>query len=525
MPAQQKTRAYPFPFYLTISFVEGAAVMACELLSARMIAPFYGTTLFVWSTVIGVTLAALATGYFTGGYLADRFSRNSLLFSVLAIGSVFIALMPLMAEWSLEFTSNMGIRTGTFISGLIFLFPPLACLGTTSPIIIRLAAKDVQHTGRTAGTVYAVSTVAGILATFLIGFWVIPSWGITFPAYFTAGVLSIFPLVFFVKQKRFSAPSIMLGTFAIISFFAFRKTQATSPSDWNILYTSEGLMGQVLVADLKWTEEESQGYRRVLFVNRHPQTNINMKTGYSFWPYPHVVAVAASIKPAGSTALVLGLGGGSVVDEFLRLGFRVDACELDERIADVAREFFHLSTECNVVVDDARHYVRTTDNTYDILLIDTFTGEQPPSHLLTLENCLEMKRILSKEGILIINFTGFISGEKGLAARSILRTLHVAGLHTKVVGTPGAEAERNLVIIASQILPDYSIATNLRPNACCKIPIPLPFLGQKDIDIHNALVFTDDKPLLEVVHLGASESWRTGDVSSFSTKSQSLPFF
>ena len=171
MKAGTNIKQYPFSFYLTISFIEGGAVLACELLSARMVAPFYGTTLFVWSAIIGVTLAALAIGYFLGGYLVDRNARNDLLFTVLSIGSVFIALMPISAEFALEFTSGLGIRTGALVSAMIFLLPPLACLGTTSPIIIRLANRDLQHTGRTAGTVYAVSTISGILATFLIGFY------------------------------------------------------------------------------------------------------------------------------------------------------------------------------------------------------------------------------------------------------------------------------------------------------------------------------------------------------------------
>jgi MFS family permease len=86
-----------------------------------------------------VTLAALALGYFLGGYLADRYTRNMLLFSVLAVGSVLLALMPNLAKFSLEATSGMGIRTGSLVSALVFLLPPLVCLGMSSPVIIRLA--------------------------------------------------------------------------------------------------------------------------------------------------------------------------------------------------------------------------------------------------------------------------------------------------------------------------------------------------------------------------------------------------
>jgi MFS family permease len=139
MTNDQDTQRRSLSFYLVLSFIEGGAAMAAELLGARMIAPFYGTTLFVWSSVIGVTLAALALGYFLGGYLADRYTRNMLLFSVLAVGSVLLALMPNLAKFSLEATSGMGIRTGSLVSALVFLLPPLVCLGMSSPVIIRLA--------------------------------------------------------------------------------------------------------------------------------------------------------------------------------------------------------------------------------------------------------------------------------------------------------------------------------------------------------------------------------------------------
>ena len=109
-PKPQK--ALSFSYYLIIAFIEGGAVMVCELMSARMIAPFYGTTLFVWSSVIGVTLGALAIGYSVGGYLIDRRADNKLLFIVLAIGAVLITLMPAIAKAAMTATAGLGVRSG-----------------------------------------------------------------------------------------------------------------------------------------------------------------------------------------------------------------------------------------------------------------------------------------------------------------------------------------------------------------------------------------------------------------------------
>jgi predicted membrane-bound spermidine synthase len=402
MTNDQDSRRRSLLFYLVLSFMEGGAVMAAELLGARMIAPFYGTTLFVWSSVIGVTLAALAAGYFIGGYLADRYTRNMLLFSVLAVGSVLLALMPIIAKSVLEATLGMGIRTGSLVSALAFLLPPLVCLGMTSPIIIRLASRDLQHTGRTAGTVYAVSTISGILATFLLGFYVIPVWGITMPAYYAAVLLGVFPFGYFIRNRRFAFELAMIILFSIPALASTIDNKSQNQSEWKILYKSDGLLGQVIVGDLQRMEKDSLHHPRTLFVNRQPQTNVNASNGFSFWPYVHAIAVTASMKPRGSKALVLGLGGGSVVDEFLRLGFEVDACELDERIVDAAKTFFNLDKKCRIIVDDARHCVRTSQERYDIVVFDTFSGEQPPAHLLSAENFSEVKRIFTTFIALVI---------------------------------------------------------------------------------------------------------------------------
>jgi spermidine synthase len=505
--------------------MEGGAVMSAELLGARMIAPFYGTTLFVWSSVIGVTLAALAVGYFIGGYLADRYPRNMLLFSVLAVGSVLLAFMPNLAKFALEATSSMGVRTGSLVSALVFLLPPLVCLGMTSPIIIRLASRDLQHTGRTAGTVYAVSTISGILVTFLLGFYVIPSWGITRPAYYSAVVLGIFPFGYFIRNRRFAFALAMIVLFSIPAFASMVEIKNQSQSGWKILYKSDGLLGQVIVGDVQRMEKDSLHHQRTLFVNRQPQTNVNAKNGFSLWPYVHAMAVTASMKPRGSKALVLGLGGGSVVDEFLRLGFEVDACELDERIVDVAKTFFQLDKKCSIVVDDARHYVRTSHEKYDMIVFDTFSGEQPPAHLLSAENFSEVKRILKNDGLVIINFSGFITGEPGLASRSVIRTMISSGFHTKVITTPGTEENRNLIFVGSASPLDFSRMTRERQNVCCTVPVPLPCVDGGAMNLSDAIVLTDDKPIMELMNLYANERWRKSITEHFSKDFQGYPIF
>ena len=493
--------------YLFIAFVEGSAVMASELLGAKMIAPFYGSSLLVWSSVIGVTLAALATGYFVGGYLADRFTGNTLLFTVLAFGAAFVGLMPVSARIIMDATLELGVRVGSLISTLVFLFPPLVCMGMVSPIIIRLASKDVQHTGRTAGTVYAISTLGGIIATFLAGFYAIPTWGITIPALVTASALGVFPILYFLSSKR-----LPIGAGLVVLLAGLFLGLGREKADPTVLYQSEGLLGQVIVSQFEQVVNDTTYRNRVLFVNRLPQANASLPTGYSLWPYVHCASTIASIKPVGSKALVLGMGGGSVADEFLRLGFEVEACEFDERIAEAAKKYFYPHENYPVHLDDARHFIRTTGNRYDIVIFDVFTGEQQPPHVLTAESFQEVKGILAPDGLVLVNFTGVLSGDRGLGARSLIKTLKENGFDLRVLATPGKEESRNLLLVASPTKIDLSGLSVGRQNECCRtitrVPIPLPFTPLEKIPLADAVVLRDDRPILELLNLRVNESWR-----------------
>lgn len=519
-----KKQTTSLKMYLLIAFVEGSAVMVCELLGAKMIAPYYGSSLLVWSSVIGITLAALASGYFSGGFLADRFSENTLLFTVLAIGSGFIAIMPLSAQMIMEATLGLGVRAGSVVSTLVFLFPPLLCMGMVSPIIIRLAARDVQHTGRTAGTVYAVSTVGGILATFVAGFYAIPNWGITIPALVTASALGVFPILFFLVSKRLFAGGGLVALIAVMFIGAQGKNR-----DPRVLYQSEGLLGQVIVSDFdRQTGNDSLHYR-VLFVNRLQQTNYDRTTGYSLSPYVHATSTIASIKPPGSKALVLGLGGGAVADEFLRLGFEVEGCELDERIANAAKTYFHPNQDYPVYVDDARHLIKTTQKRYDIVMFDVFAGEAQPPHVLTLESFIEVKRIMPPDGLVIINSNGIIAGERGLGTRSIIKTLREARYDLRLLTTPGQPEVRNIVYAASPSPLDFSGLDTARQNACCRtrvvVPIPLPFTPHEFMPMADAYVLRDDRPILELLNQPVNELWRQFVMRQYDTQFSSSIFF
>ncbi len=189
-------------FLLLTSFVEGGAVMAVELVGAKMVAPYYGSSLYVWAAVLALTLGGLATGYFLGGRLSARLPSRRVLFVIILLSALWVALMPQGAPWVMASTLDMGLRQGIVTACLVLLFPPLVMFGMVSPMIVRLISVQGGRIGQAAGMVYTVSTLGGILATLATAFYFIPHVGLQASAYGTAALLAIFPVVYFAMAGR-----------------------------------------------------------------------------------------------------------------------------------------------------------------------------------------------------------------------------------------------------------------------------------------------------------------------------------
>ncbi len=194
-------------FLFLFSFVEGCALMATEIVSGKIISPFYGTSLYVWSSVLGVTMGGLALGYFFGGFLSEKYQIKFKQLSFLFIlSAVLIWLMPFSAKIIMEFTLNIDIRIGILISCLFFMLLPIVIFGMISPLIIHLFSEQNQKSGFSAGLVYGVSTIGGIIFTFLTGFVFISTFGIKQTVNFISIYLLIPPVIyylfsFFIKKK------------------------------------------------------------------------------------------------------------------------------------------------------------------------------------------------------------------------------------------------------------------------------------------------------------------------------------
>ncbi|MBD3636793.1 MAG: fused MFS/spermidine synthase [Crocinitomicaceae bacterium] len=495
-------------FLLFLAFIEGASVMASELFGAKMIAPFFGSSLYVWAAVLGVTLFALMGGYYVGGYLSERKKEVKWLFWILMLGGSLILVMPYTSIAIMKNFMDSSVQTGSTLSLMLFLFPPLFTMGMSSPMIINLINENVDQSGKVAGKVYAISTLGGIVGTFLTGFYLLPELGMKWPCFGFGALMILVPLIGLLKLKVFKAAVFLLP----LGLFSFMNAKPVKFERGNIelIYASEGILGQIRVYDMKFnTISRGEKNGRVLMVNNTAQTihDVDNPTR-DLWDYSYYFPTAASVYPPNSDVLLLGLGGGALLHHFNRLDFNTDVVELDQRIVDVAIQYFNVDPTTNIVVDDARRFINITEKKYDIIMMDLFHNETPPGHVLTLESFQRTKTLLKDGGMLMINFYGFMSGKEGRAARSIVKTLESANLQVEILPTPGNEGDRNLIFLAAPELPDFSKAHYHLDDLPDIENLPSKFIYKSTIDFSDAEILTDDRPLIEKLYLPAALHWR-----------------
>jgi spermidine synthase len=515
-------------FYL-IAFIEGASVMAIELAGAKMIAPYYGTSLYVWASVLAVTLGGLTAGYFIGGWATYRFPPKKILFSVLFAGTILISLMPILALKIMPATSRMGLRFGSLVSAMSYMVLPLICMGMVSPTIIQLNNTELKGTGKTAGTIYAISTIGGIIMTLLMGFYFLPEWGIRKSVYLTAALMGSMVVLLVILYRRYKNIAVIGIMVFLLFLLASHKLFKTPGIPLKYLYESEGILGQVTV--LQNPDPSTKNIYRHLFINHIAQTWANVAhIPVSDWAYPHRLATLASIKPAGSRVLLIGLGGGSLVMELRKLGFDVDVVEIDHRIPKIAEKYFAMNPKgMNIYIDDGRHFMHSTSGKYDLIAIDVLNGEVQPYHMFTSEAFAEMKNILAPNGLLIINNQGYIHGEHGKGSRSIYKTLTEAGYVVKYFSSENKEESGDVHFMASPVDLDFHHIDEARLNECCREWPHLynDLISDAPVDLADAVVLTDDKPNLEKINLYENEKWRSNAIGWILKRQteNNIPFF
>src|SRR4051812_27471785 len=158
--AARRARAHVAAIAVAV-FVCGAVLLGVEIAASRVLAPFFGNSLFVWGALIGVVLAGLAVGYAVGGALADRLPKAALLVAVILLGSTFVLLVPVLDQHVMKFIVEWdpGVRLDPLFAAILLFGAPSVVLAAVTPIAVSLRAHELAGLGRTAGRLFSVSTV------------------------------------------------------------------------------------------------------------------------------------------------------------------------------------------------------------------------------------------------------------------------------------------------------------------------------------------------------------------------------
>ncbi|MCQ8104864.1 fused MFS/spermidine synthase [Methylomonas sp. SURF-2] len=400
----------------------GGAVMILELLGTRIIAPYYGVSLHVWSSLIAVTMIALATGYYLGGFLADRYPRIRLA-HIFALASLTTVVIPFVSAPVMQLTNLMGIRAGAFASALLLFSAPLTALAMVGPFAIKLATRDLRGVGRAVGSVYAVSTLGSVVATLVLGFYLLPLFGTRAIIFSLSLLLFAWALPLMWRDRAgFNKASAALPLWLIgiavglLSANGYATPHAAGKG-FKVVHAEESVYGWVRVVD-----DLHHGYR-LLLSDSSVLSAVELEHGRSLLSYQAVLSGLPLFRPQATDALLIGLGGGHVARDLKSRGLTTDTMEIDPAVASAALDYFHFKPTGDFIVGDARYEVTKLKKQYDFVIHDCFTGGSEPTHLLTVEMLRELKGLLKNQGVLALNYVGYTHGEGAEAVASVYKTL------------------------------------------------------------------------------------------------------
>lgn len=456
--------------------------MAAELCGAKLLSPVFGSSLYVWASVLGITLAALALGYFYGGAIsADSKDSSKKLFNILIVAALFLLIMPVISRYLVPRISYISFLPAVILSTFALLFFPIFFLGATSPLFILLQTTHTNSSGKVSGTVYAVSTAGGILATFLCGFWLIPSIGLNYTLLIFGALLFTVTLFVFKVLKK--------GQLLLFIAFVYLNLQFELKREKTLL-TSDGVLGRLEVKDVVSNGQSV----RLLKINEIIQTEMDLKTHLSVSGYVTLLDSLIDRAASPKEALVLGLGGGLTANLLLQKNYKVTGVEFDERIIEASLKHFYLAKKVETVCSDARYYLNTCNKKFDLVLVDIFKAEEQPSHVITMESLERLKTNLNKEAVIYINWHGYTNNELGKGTSVLYNTLVRSGFEVILTSLSKEQDHRNIIFAASLNKDNLSA---IHSGYVLNEPLPA-----------TSLVNTDDLPVLEKYNALANKAWR-----------------
>lgn len=405
-------------------FLSGAALMGLEIAGSRVLAPAFGTSVFVWGALITTFLASLALGYAAGGRLADARPDPRVLSNVLAGGALLLWLLFLRPEPLLDLAGRLPVpdRFRSLAAALLLFSAPSVLMGAVTPFAVRLSARDVSSVGTSAGRLSAISTAGSILGTFAMTFFLLPALPLA-PILFGLGAtLAVSALLLLPRPGWLRTAAVLAAGVGAGTFYLVAPPEPSSPlPGGKVVLQKETAYHRIRVVD--------QGWRRALYFDNRLQGFVPLAGGDNRErTYHDGFLLTLALGPSRPSSVVtIGLGAGVTAGFLGRHLPEVESVtiEIDPEVVRVAESHFGFRVDGNdrvLVGDGRRELARAVDRT-DVILEDAFFADSIPFHLMTRQFYELCRGKLSANGALAANFGGLLTGEGNALFWSAYRTM------------------------------------------------------------------------------------------------------
>lgn len=436
-------------------FACGAFVMAYEIVASRILAPYIGTSTYIWTSLIGVILASLSLGYWLGGRMADRRPDVRVLSSVIFFAGGLVAVTELVKEIVLSFVASapIGIELRSVLASLLLFAPASVCLGFVTPYAVKLEILSLANSGKTVGRLYALSTVGSIAGTFVAGFFLIPFVGSTRTLYIiSGGLIGVAVILFPFTWTRTAIGSIVVVVFSIISNEAsiYLMKVENDVHDIDTEYSRIRVFNTV-------DPHSGQPIRALATDPYAIQSAMRLDNGDPVFAYINYYRLARYFNPNAKRSLMIGGAGYTVPKDLLRRyqDLDMDVVEIDPGMTRIARSYFGLTDNerMRIFHEDGRTFLnKAPAGSYDAVLMDAFSSLFSVPYQLTTRECVtEIKRSLSEDGVVIFNLGSAISGAGSGFLQSELatyRSVFPTVMLFKVYSDLPDDRLQNLIIVA-----------------------------------------------------------------------------
>ncbi len=448
-----------------IILLAGAITMVFEIVGSRVMGPYFGASIFVWTSLIGVIMGSLSLGYWLGGQLSEKQSSFQFLSWMLLLAGFFIFLNAIGHDYVITRIIKYiaDFRLKTLASAIVLFAPASIFLGMVLPYAIKLKIETIRTSGSIIGNLYALSTIGSIIGTFMAGFILVPAFGFNNILFALSGILVLIALADFTLVRKLLPLSISVVLCACVLFFWIRKHQEEldyidTDTQYNrvLIYNTTDQVSGRPVKMLNVNDEQSSA----MYLDKDDDLVFEVLKYYRLVEY---------FNPNFKTSLMIGGSGYAFPKDYLNRypEATIDVVEIDPGLTELAKQHFNLPDDPRLTIfhEDGRTYLNKCDKKYDAVFMDAYKSMITiPYQLTTQEAVQHIFNMLNENGAVYANVISSLDNENNYFLRAEVATYMsiFPQVYLFPVQYPNPTAEEKskfqnflLVGLKSEIIPEF----------------------------------------------------------------------